>query len=395
MITQYFVFQTVQYHLRRRKVEAFTDWSHKQYREIHIHADIRQFIRQVKKSQPEVEIMYYFFFLQILLVRIGRVPVLIICACGASIFKFISSFSVSYEMFVALTFFDAGTSSAIYPTAFILGMEWAATKKRILVSSIILGVYPLGEVFTAFVASQTHHFKWMLRIISLPGLLLIVYIWLARESLRWLLVKKKYDQAMETVMRASKINKIEPSQRTIDIIATKCKSDDGGATDKTSGQFSQMGNLLTSNKLLMRLVICIIGWIACVFITYGTSVVSVSLPGDKYWNFAIVSLFTVPSAISSYFMLSYMNRRWSLCMSMVVSGMTIIASNYVGYFPALSLTLFVLGKLLIRHSLMVVYVYTGELWPTCLRHTILSICSMFGRIGSILAPLTPLMVRSN
>lgn len=275
-------------------------------------------------------------------------------------------------------------------------MEWAATKKRILVSSIIVGVYPLGEVFTSFVASQTHHFKWMLRIISLPGLFLIVYIWLARESLRWLLVKGKYDRAMETVMRASKINKIQPSQRTIDIIAVNCKSDvGGGSTDKASAQFSQMGTVLTSNNLLMRFVICIIGWIACVFITYGTSIVSVSLPGDRYWNFALVSLFTVPTAISSYFMLSYMNRRWSLCVSMVLSGMTIIASNYVQYFPALSLALFVLGKFLIRHSLMVVYVYTGELWPTCLRQTILSICSMFGRIGSILAPLIPLMVNSN
>lgn len=194
-------------------------------------------------------------------------------------------------MFVTLTFFDAGASSAIYPTAFILGMEWAATKKRILVSSIIVGVYPLGEVFTSFVASQTHHFKWMLRIISLPGLFLIVYIWLARESLRWLLVKGKYDRAMETVMRASKINKIQPSQRTIDIIAVNCKSDvGGGSTDKASAQFSQMGTVLTSNNLLMRFVICIIGWIACVFITYGTSIVSVSLPGDRYWNFALVTL---------------------------------------------------------------------------------------------------------
>lgn len=297
-------------------------------------------------------------------------------------------------MFLVLTFFDAGLASAIYPTAFILSMEWAATTKRILVSSIVLAVYPFGEVFTAFVASQTHNFKLLLRIISLPGLLLIVYIWLARESLRWLLVNKKYDRAMETVTRVAKINKIEPSQRTFDIIAAKCKSDQREAPNAAtgSGYIAQLRTVFTSSELLMRFVICIIGWIACVFITYGTSVLSVSLPGDKYLNFAIVSFVTVPTALSSYVMLTYMRRRLALCLSMIISGATVIASYYVGYLPTLSLILFFVCKFFIRHSLMVVYVYTGELWPTSLRHTILGICSMFGRIGSILAPMTPLMV---
>lgn len=311
----------------------------------------------------------------------------------ASIFKFLSSFSVSYEMFVILTFFDAGASSAVYPTAFILSMEWAATNKRILVSSIVLAVYPFGEVFTAFVASQTHNFKWMLRIISAPGLLIIAYIWLARESLRWLLVKKKYERAIETVTRATKMNKIEPSSRTLDIIATKCKLDEGEKVEKFSQHITQLRTVITSKVLLIRLVICIIGWIAAIFIIYGTSIVSVSLPGDKYWNFAFVSLSTVPSVFSSYFMLTHMKRRWSLCMSIIISGTTIIASNYVAHLPVFSLILFFLGKFFIRHALMVVYVYTGELWPTSLRQTILSICSMFGRIGSILAPMIPLMVK--
>lgn len=298
-------------------------------------------------------------------------------------------------MLLVFTIFDAACSAAIYPTAFILGIEWAATKKRILVSSIILSVYPLGEVFTAFIASQTHNFKHTLRIIGLPSLLIIPYIWLARESLRWLLVKKKYDRAVETVGRVAKMNKIEPSPRTFDIIAAKCKSaGDGETDDKASGPgyITQLKTVVTSSTLLMRFVICIIGWIAVIFLQYGTSIVSVSLPGDKYWNFSIVSLSTVPSVVSTYFMLTYMKRRWTFCSSMLLSGITIIASKYIASTQTFSLILFFLGKFFIRHSLLVMYVYTGEMWPTSLRQTILGICSMFGRIGSILAPLIPLMV---
>lgn len=325
--------------------------------------------------------------------RVGRVPVLILCAFGASAFKFISSFSTSYEVFLIFTFLDASLSAGIYPTASILAMEWAITEKRILVSSIVMGAYPLGEVFTAFVAAQMHHFKWVLRIISLPGLLVISYIWLANESLRWLLVKKKYDRVMSTIKRAVNINNYPASQRTYDIVANKCKSIDGnGTADTVTKPKSQLKLVFTSNEFFMRLVICVFAWITCIFISYGTGVVSVTLPGDKYWNFGIVSAFQLPTAVSSYFMLTYMKRRWTLCISIIASGVTIIISYYFQHLPAMSLLMFFVGKFFIRHSVMVLYVYTGELWPTNLRHTIMGICSMFGRIGSIMAPTVPLMV---
>lgn len=42
-----------------------------------------------------------------------------------------------------------------------------------------------------------------------------------------------------------------------------------------------------------------------------------------------------------------------------------------------------------------IYVYTAELFPTTLRHSLLGICSMTGRVGSILSPQTPLLVSVN
>lgn len=39
-----------------------------------------------------------------------------------------------------------------------------------------------------------------------------------------------------------------------------------------------------------------------------------------------------------------------------------------------------------------VYVYTTELYPTKYRHSLFAFSSMVGRIGSVLAPLTPAMV---
>lgn len=55
--------------------------------------------------------------------------------------------------------------------------------------------------------------------------------------------------------------------------------------------------------------------------------------------------------------------------------------------------LFVIGKLLITISFSCLYIYTCEVFPTNLRHRFFSICSMVGRIGSILTPLTPLLLQ--
>lgn len=225
-------------------------------------------------------------------------------------------------------------------------------------------LHTLGTLLTIFVASYTHNFKLILRIINLPGLLLIVYIWLARESLLWLLVHQKYDRAIETVERAAKMNKIELSQRTFNIIAAKCKAVDGERAS-VDGQDGKNGDhlkhVLTSPQLLVRFGICIFGWITTTFITYGMSVSSVSLPGDKYWNFSITTLATVPAIIVSYFTLTYLGRKVTLCSSMILSGITIIASNYVKHNPALTMIFFFMGQVFIRHSLIALYVCTSEL----------------------------------
>lgn len=45
----------------------------------------------------------------------------------------------------------------------------------------------------------------------------------------------------------------------------------------------------------------------------------------------------------------------------------------------------------ITGSFQVLYFATAEMFPTKVRQSLLSFCSMVGRIGSILAPFTPLL----
>lgn len=304
-------------------------------------------------------------------------------------------------MFVIFEVLDAAVSSAFYPTAIILGMEWATTRRRVAVICLIISLYPMGQVVTGLVASYTHDFRLLLRIISLPGFLFISYIWICPESIRWLLVQKKYDEAMSILHKAARINNKKLSQKTLDIVANLCdnrpKAVNSTLPEDASKQElieSPLRVVFKSSVLRNRTFICAFCWVAATFVTYGVSIASISLKGDKYTNFIVVSLGAMPGILLTFIMLSLVSRRWNICVSLFITGFSIIGSKIISdTSPTISLILFFAGKCFIHHSFTSLYVYTSELWPTNVRHSLMGLCSMVGRIGSITAPLTPLLVR--
>lgn len=309
----------------------------------------------------------------------------------SSIFKLLKSFAPNYTSFVVLEMFDAGISSAIYPAALILAMEMSTSEQNILVSNIVLASYPFGQVFTAGVASYLHDYKWLLRVIGLIGIATFPFIWILPESLRWLLVNRKNEAAVALVEKAAKMNGLTVSPKTYDIIQTECSKDN--ANDELNKQnHGSLKDILLDCALFTRLAICAFCWISSTFITYGVSILSVSLKGDKYVNFMVVSLGAAPSVFLTYAMLLYARRRWSMCVSLLATGLSILASKYFSSHETVSLIFFFLGKLFINHAFAALYLYTNEMWPTVLRHSVMGICSMIGRFGSIAAPLVPLLV---
>lgn len=85
-------------------------------------------------------------------------------------------------------------------------------------------------------------------------------------------------------------------------------------------------------------------------------------------------------------------RKKTLFYGMIGSGIFCIVSEFI-VGSMLKTICFVIGKLLITISFSCLYIFTIEVFPTNLRHKLFSICSVFGRIGSILTPLTPILAQ--
>jgi len=62
-------------------------------------------------------------------------------------------------------------------------------------------------------------------------------------------------------------------------------------------------------------------------------------------------------------------------------------------FLLIKLLIFLISKLAISVAFSVIYILTVEIFPTRMRATLLSVCSMIGRVGSMVAPQVMLLVR--
>lgn len=101
----------------------------------------------------------------------------------------------------------------------------------------------------------------------------------------------------------------------------------------------------------------------------------------------------IPSAILTYFLLKSVGRRTAISLNSIIMGVSLLISSFIPtHYTLLIRICFSIGMMATSSALAVVYVFTAEIWPTAHRNTLMNICSMIGRIGSMLAPLTILLV---
>lgn len=299
-------------------------------------------------------------------------------------------------MFIICEFISASVLCSAYPAAILLCMEWSEPKHRIIASALTISTHPIGLALTGVTAAYFRHFRLILRCIFGFGFIAAAFITASSESIRWLLVKGKLKRLQETIMAAADYNHLKLLPRTMDMIIATCEAKKEAATtaQKHENDISVF-DLFKHKTLVWRFIIISFGWIATTFIVQGMSIISVSLHGDKYTNFIVVGLGGVPACFIVILLLRYVGRRKSIMLCMLAASATIIGTKLIpSNFGTAALMIFLLGRIFCAMAHTTVYFFTSELWPTSTRHTMMGLSSTFGRIGSAIAPLVPLLVRT-
>lgn len=153
--------------------------------------------------------------------------------------------------------------------------------------------------------------------------------------------------------------------------------------------------VLRSSVILIRLSVCSFCWITNTFVYYGLSLNSVAFAGDKYINFILVTMVEIPGYCFTWLLTDRIGRKPMLSGAFLLSGIFCLAIQFVptGTWSYGPLLLYMAGKMCITAAFSTTYIYTAEIFPTTLRHSLLGFCSMAGRIGSILSPQTPLLMQ--
>ncbi|XP_052891995.1 organic cation transporter protein-like [Anopheles moucheti] len=325
--------------------------------------------------------------------RFGRKWILLVSVAGSAVFGLLRSFATSYEMFIAMEFLDPVIGSTMYTTAFILALELVGPKMRVTGNNIISCAFSFGEALLGLLAMYFRDWRTLLRILYIPGILSLPLLYTTAESVRWLLSKSRKDEAFKILKRAATVNGKSLSQVALaKFNSTDNKSNSAKSLDsKTYAHL--MREALNNPGLVLRVINCSFCWLTNTMVYFGLSLNSVSLSGNKYLNFILVSLIELPGFFLMQLILDRAGRKKTLFATLVLSGLFCIISVFITDAPALNLTLFLLSKLSITMAFGTLYIYTVEMFPTNLRQSLLSTCSMFGRIGSMIAPQTPLLAK--
>lgn len=279
-------------------------------------------------------------------------------------------------MYATMEFITSMCAAGIYMAVFILGVELVGAK-RVLGGTMIAQIFAVGQVILGFITMHITNYRHLLRVIYMPTMVVLCYIWCIPESVRWLISNGQNKKALKIIYKAAKTNRVELSNSTLDSMYDFSDNESDLINKSNAANSSPFLLAMRSKTLVLRFLICCFCWFTNGFVYYGISIHAVSLAGNKYINFILISAAEVPAIIITYFLMQNFRRKLSLQLAMLVCATVCIMSEFISdYSPIWKLILFGIGKCSISIAFTVSYVYTSELFPTNLRQSFMSSCNM-------------------
>ncbi|XP_013381231.1 organic cation transporter protein [Lingula anatina] len=278
-------------------------------------------------------------------------------------------------------------SGCIFLTTFTLGVEFVGPSKRNFAGFGVMYFFSIGYFYIVLFAYFIRNWRHLALVLYVPAYLFGLYYFILPESFRWLLSRRRTEEAEKLIRSVSMTNiNSEPDDETI-----KSVIEDKEETSVSSRTYTPIDMVRTWKRAALTANVCF-NWMVNGMVYYGLALNSEGLGGDLYLNFTLMGAIEFPAYTLAVFLIDKIGRRKSLTGFMVLGGVACIVS---GSLPSdlhwLIVTLAILGKMGISASFVVIYVVTAEVYPTVMRIIALGLASTFARVGSALAPQVVLL----
>lgn len=326
--------------------------------------------------------------------RFGRKPVFLITSFCHVIVGVIQFFSSSYIMFTLLKFVHGFLMQGMIAAMHSLTMEQFRQQHRTECALVGNLIWTSGQFVLCLLAYWNRHWRYLYLATSLPSLVTIAYIWLVPESLRWLLLNQRVEEATAVAKKYSRVNNLpEPANTMADevakVVARLSKESENGSPNKYN-----FSHLFRTKYIRRTTLASLYMWFAASVVYYGINFTMPSLGGDKYRNFAISAAVELASRAALYPALKKIGRRLPNAFSFISAGILCIASAILGNafgtetveltYAAIGCAL--LGKAFCSISFACIILLTTELFPTVIRGVAIGACGLANRIGGMAAP---------
>ncbi|KAJ0183561.1 hypothetical protein K1T71_001537 [Dendrolimus kikuchii] len=325
--------------------------------------------------------------------RWGRKTALVMNALNTAWLGVVRYWAGTYIGFMMSEIIEATFGSAGFSCAYILLMELVGPKYRVAVGATMNTFFSVGQILLGLIAWAVPNWQKLTLTLYIPQFLTISYIWLMSESIRWYMSKGRYDESETLLKKVAKVNGKELSEKSLKALRETAEEDKQRRAIEEAQKVTEpwlIVQVFRHKEILIRCCISPVWWITNTFIYYGMSINAVNMSGNRYLNYVAVSAAEIPGYWTAVFLMGKIGRR-----PVLIAAFWICAACQIAYIfmpdalYGVALTMFLIGKFSIAMVMTSVYVYTAELYPTKYRHNLFAFSSMMGRIGSIIAPLTP------
>ncbi|KAJ8716896.1 hypothetical protein PYW07_003523 [Mythimna separata] len=322
--------------------------------------------------------------------RWGRRVALVFNGVNTAWIGILRYWATSYLGFILLQLVEATFGCGSYSSIYILLTELVGPDYRVAIGAALKTCFAMGQVTLGLIAWCVPHWRTLTLTLYIPQFITILYIWIICESVRWYMSKGRFEESEALLKKVAKVNGKELSEKSLAALRCTAEENIRVETEKHGGEDWLVMKVFRHKRVLIRCVVSPVWWITTTLIYYGLSLNAVNMSGNKYLNYIAVAAIEIPGFWTAYFLMDKIGRKpvltgafW-LCAACQGAYIFIPEGMYVA-----SLLVYLTAKFCIAMVATSVYVYTAELYPTCHRHSLFAFSSMMGRIGSMVAPLTP------
>ncbi|XP_071529914.1 organic cation transporter protein-like [Panulirus ornatus] len=314
----------------------------------------------------------------------------------------VAAVSPTLTIYILMRGIITAVASGYFMANLILCLEISSPKQRSAIGGLSGIPWGLGYMVLPGVAYFIREWQWLQAAFTFPTLIFFVYIWILPESPRWLVKRKRYQEALDVLTWAARVNKKTLPPDDVMLAAMRRIREQNlsqDERDETKGSYWK--RVLGTVKWLLSMFLVpqlrrisipvFFCWIASGMIYYGVALSATNLSADPYMFIFLGGLLELPAFFLAWIISAYVGRKRGLMLLYAICAVSIFSVLVMQVqFPQAPVWLRVLfsqsGKMAIATGFTLVWFYTIELYPTKFRSLGTGQASVCARIGSISSP---------